>query len=100
MRIPTIILSLVISTFLLAADDAKDHKTKMTGCLTKTTSDEYMLVDASGKKISVLGSADLEKHAMHKVTLYGTQKMENGKSVFQVDRVEHVSDTCVAPTGQ
>lgn len=99
MRIPTLILSLVISTFLLAADDAKDPK-KMTGCLTKTTSDEYMLVDASGKKITVLGSADLEKHAMHKVTLHGTQKMENGKSVFQVDRVEHVSDSCTAPTGQ
>jgi hypothetical protein len=99
MRVPTIILTLLISTFLLQADDAKGHKTSMTGCLAKTTSDEYMLVDASGKKIAVLGSADLEKHAMHQVTLHGTQKMENGKSVFQVDRVDHVSDSCVAPTG-
>jgi hypothetical protein len=101
MQLTTFILTLAMSTFLMAADDARGDKTKMTGCLTKTTSGEYTLTDESGKKVTVTGAADLEKHsANHKVTLHGTQRTENGKTVFRVDRIEHVADSCVAPTAE
>jgi len=93
------ILTLAMSTFMMAADDAKPEKeTKVTGCLTKASGGEYTLTDESGKKLTVMGSADLEKHsANHKVTLHGTTTTEAGKSVFRVDRIEHIADSCAAP---
>ena len=97
MRTLTLILTLAMSTFMMAADDAKSGN-KVTGCLTKTTGGEYHLTDESGKKVTVAGSADLEKHAAnHRVILHGTSKMEGGKTIFRVDRIEHVADSCVAP---
>ncbi len=100
MRTLTFILTLAMSTFMMAADDAKGGK-KLTGCLTKTTGGEYSLTDESGKKVTVAGSADLEQHAAsHRVILHGTSKKEGGKSVFHVDRVEHVADSCVAPAAK
>lgn len=77
---------------------AADDKTKMTGCLTTETSGEYTLTDTTGKKVSVIGPSDLKKHANHKVTLHGTEKTTDSKTVFHADRVEHVSDNCEAPT--
>ena len=78
---------------------AADDKTKMTGCLTSETSGEYTLTDTTGKKVTVTGTADLRKHAAnHKVTLHGKEKTTDGKTVFHADRVEHIADSCEAPT--
>jgi hypothetical protein len=81
-------------TFLMAADD---KGAKMTGCLTKDASGEYVLASDTGERVTVKGASDLEKHsANHKVTLHGSQKTENGKVVFQADQVTHVANSCVA----
>lgn len=95
MRLIKFLPILALSGFLMAADD----KAKMTGCLTKNTSGEFTLTDTTGKKVTVMGPADLEKHAAnHKVTLHGTEKTTDGKTVFHADRIEHVSNSCEAPT--
>lgn len=97
MRIPTLVLISALSAFLMAADDKENHKT-MTGCLTKDSAGGYLLTSEAGKKVAVKGSADLDKHsANHKVTLHGKEKMENGKTMFHAERVEHVSDVCTVP---
>lgn len=80
---------------LSAADDKKEGK--MTGCLTKDAAGAYTLQSEDGKKVAVMGSADLEKHsANHKVTLHGSEKNQDGKTMFHVDQVEHVSASCSA----
>ena len=70
--------------------------TTITGCLSKDASGSYTLTDASGLKTTVSGAADLEKHSQnHKVTLTGEAKTDaSGKSMFEVTKVTHVSDTC------
>ncbi len=81
---------------LSAADGKKDGS--MTGCLTKDEAGSYMLQSEDGKKVAVMGSADLEKHsANHKVKLHGSEKTHDGKTMFHVERVEHVSASCPAP---
>ena len=71
----------------------------MTGCLTKGADQpqHYSFVDqASGKKWTVTGPADLEKHsANHTVELTGTPTAK----VFNVTAVKHVSPTCEAKGG-
>jgi hypothetical protein len=100
MRALTFVLTLAMSTLLLAADEPNADK-KMTGCLTKASNGDYTLTESSGKQVTAIGSADLEKHAAnHKVTLHGTAKIENGKTVFQVERIEHIADSCTAPATQ
>ncbi len=95
MRFTTFLPILALSGLLVAADD----KTKVTGCLTKSTSGEFTLTDSAGKKVTVMGHADLEKHAAnHKVTLHGAAKTTDGKTVFHADRIEHISNSCEAPT--
>jgi hypothetical protein len=70
---------------------------KMTGCLTKAASGEYVLANEAGEKVKVKGSPGLEKHsANHKVTLFGAEKTEGGKLFFQVERIEHLANTCIA----
>jgi hypothetical protein len=81
---------------LLVAADVKPGAT-MTGCLTKNARGEYVLASDTGDKVIVTGSPDLEKHsANHKVTIRGSQKTEDGKTVFQVDHLDHLANTCIA----
>jgi hypothetical protein len=77
------------------ADRQQNEKT-ITGCLTKDASGGYTLADEkTGAKTMVTGPSDLEKHsANHKVTLTGTSKMEGGKSVFTVTKIQHVAAEC------
>ena len=94
MRKLTLFFVPAMFTFLMAADD-KDAK--MTGCLTKDASGEYVLANDAGERVIVKGASDLEKHsANHKVTLHGTQKTENGKIIFEAEHVTHVANSCVA----
>jgi hypothetical protein len=68
----------------------------MTGCLNKgEMENHYAFTDSkTGKKMTVTGSADLEKHSTnHTVKLTGTPTAK----VFNVTKVEHVSATCQAP---
>ncbi|MEO8368320.1 MAG: hypothetical protein ABI806_03905 [Candidatus Solibacter sp.] len=77
--------------------DQRDRmSTALTGCLTKDTSGSYTLTDTTGLKTTVTGAADLEKHSKnHTVTLTGAAKTDaSGKSVFEVSKLMHVSDTC------
>jgi hypothetical protein len=71
----------------------------MTGCLTKAADvpQHYSFVDQkSGKKWTVTGPADLEKHsANHTVTLTGAETSK----VFTVTKVQHVAATCEAKAG-
>ena len=70
--------------------------TTMTGCLMKGADQpqHYVFVDqATGKKWTVTGVADLEKHsANHTVKITGSPTAK----VFNVKSVEHVSTTCEA----
>jgi hypothetical protein len=72
----------------------------MTGCLSKDASGGYTLADEkTGAKTMVTGPSDLEKHsANHKVTLTGTSKMDSGKTVFNVTKIQHVAAECKAGT--
>ena len=73
----------------------------LTGCLTKDAAGAYTLTDeTTGVKTTVSGAADLEKHsANHKVTLTGAAKTgADGRPVFEVSKIKHVSDTCKAPS--
>jgi len=84
-----------MSAFLATADDKGDKDKHVTGCLAKNVNGSYELTEKHGTKLTVMGSADLEKHAAnHKVVLHGTRKTVDGQPAFQVERVEHVSDTC------
>ena len=92
----TALLIPAMFSLLVAADD-KDANAKMTGCLTKDAGGEYVLANETGEKVTVKSASDLEKHsANHKVTLHGTQKTQDGKTVFEASRIEHVANSCVA----
>jgi hypothetical protein len=71
----------------------------VTGCLSKGAGDGYVLTDEkTGRTMAVMGPADLEKHAAnHKVKLTGTSSSEGGKRVFNVSKIDHISETCEAP---
>ena len=77
--------------------DAAAGKSTLTGCLSKDSSGNYVL-DDNGVKTTVSGGADLEKHsANHKVKLTGAMKTDTaGKSIFEVSKIDHISDTCAA----
>ena len=80
--------------------DRQQNETTMTGCLSKDAAGGgYTLADEkTGSKTVVTGPSDLEKHsANHKVTLTGTSKMEGGKTVFTVTKIQHVAPECKAP---
>ena len=74
----------------------KGKEMTMTGCLTKGTDvpQHFSFVDKkSGRKWTVTGTPDLEKHAAnHTVRITGTATAH----VFKVTQVEHVSETCQA----
>ena len=78
------------------APKAKGKSMTMTGCLTKGADQpqHYSFTDQkSGKKWTVTGPADLEKHsANHTVRISGQETAK----VFNVTKVEHVSPTCDA----
>jgi hypothetical protein len=82
-----------------ATKGAGGKQTTMTGCLTKGADQpqHYNFVDqASGKKWTVTGMADLDKHsANHTVELTGSPTAK----VFNVTAVKHVSATCEAKGG-
>ena len=78
--------------------DRQQNETTMTGCLTKDGGGYTLADEKTGAKMAVTGPADLEKHsANHKVTLTGTTKMDSGKSVFTVTKIQHVAAECKAP---
>uniref|UniRef100_Q01VW9 DUF5666 domain-containing protein n=1 Tax=Solibacter usitatus (strain Ellin6076) TaxID=234267 RepID=Q01VW9_SOLUE len=79
------------------------NNTTLTGCLSKDASGAYTLTDeTTGVKTTVAGAADLEKYsANNKVTLTGAAKTDaSGKSIFEVSKLKHVSDTCKVPSQQ
>jgi len=82
-----------------APKPAKGKEMTMTGCLSKGADQpqHYSFTEQkSGKKWTVTGPADLEKHsANHTVRLTGTPTAK----VFDVTKVEHVSATCNTGTG-
>jgi hypothetical protein len=82
--------------------DRMANESSITGCLNKDTSGSGFTItdEKTGVKTPVTGAADLEKHsANHKVTLTGTSKTEaDGKAVFEVSKIQHVSTTCKAPS--
>jgi hypothetical protein len=64
---------------------------KVTGCLGKgDAAGQYTLTTKSGQKLTVAGTADMEKHVGHTVTLTGARK---GRS-FDATALEHVAPTC------
>ncbi|HYP06119.1 MAG TPA: hypothetical protein VER03_07760 [Bryobacteraceae bacterium] len=100
-RIAGILLLSCVAAFAQGADKkapepAKGASMTMTGCLTKgaDTPQHYNFTDqASGKKWTVTGPADLEKHsANHTVRLTGAETAK----VFAATKVEHVAATCQA----
>ena len=83
------------------AQDPQKNETVITGCLNRDSSGAYTLTDEkTGAKTTVTGPADLEKHsANHTVTLTGTGKKDpNGKVMFEVTKIQHVSPSCKAPS--
>lgn len=89
---------LAASAFAAPDNDAKTAKT-ITGCLTKAAvPGQYMITqEATGQKIMLRGSTDLEKHsANHKVKVTGDTVEAAGQNVFEVSAIEHISDTCDA----
>lgn len=92
---------LLSSAFVFAQGDkspapAKGSQMTMTGCLNKAADQpqHYSFVDqASGKKWTVTGPADLQKHSSnHTVRLTGAETAK----VFAATKVEHVAATCEA----
>jgi hypothetical protein len=77
-----------------APKPASGQEMTMTGCLTKGSDvpQHFTFVDQkSGRKYTVTGSPDLEKHSSnHTVTITGATTAK----VFSVTKLEHVSDTC------
>jgi hypothetical protein len=103
-----ILIAVSITTTLLMplvaapGQEEKHEKGKemtMTGCLTKGADvpQHFSFVDLkNGKKWTVTGLADLEKHAAnHTVRITGTATAK----VFNVTKVEHVSETCQSERG-
>jgi hypothetical protein len=94
--------ALVVSGIAVAQDTKKDpapakgSQMTMTGCLNKGADQpqHYTFMDqATGKKWTVTGPADLEKHsANHTVRLTGSETAK----VFAATKVEHVAPTCEA----
>ncbi len=88
--------------FAISAFAAPENASKtITGCLSRAPSPgQYVMTqEATGQKILVRGSADLEKHsANHKVKLTGDTVEAAGQSMFEVSEVEHISDTCDMPS--
>jgi hypothetical protein len=78
---------------------AEGKQMTLTGCLNKGADipQHFIFVDQkSGKKWTVTGPANLEKHAAnHTVRITGAPTAK----VFNVTKVEHVSETCEAKTG-
>ncbi len=95
----TFMLMAFASPALAEEHDKMDKKGQkmmtMTGCLNKgEMENHYSFMDkTSGKKMTVTGSAELQKHsANHTVKLTGSHTAK----VFNVTKIEHVSPTCEA----
>ena len=83
------------------AQAPQKSETALTGCMNKDSSGGYTLTDEkTGAKTVVTGPSDLEKHsANHRVTLTGAEKTDtNGKTIFEVTKIQHVSTSCKAPS--
>jgi hypothetical protein len=82
-----------------APKPAKGKERTMTGCLNKGADlpQHYLFVDQNtGRKWTVTGPADLEKHSSnHTVTITG----QTTAKVFNVTKIEHVAATCEAKGG-
>jgi len=78
----------VAAALALSAPQISAAAETMTGCLEKA--DRGFAFNASGKRLTVTGDVELEKHAGHTVKLTGE---ESGNS-FRATALEHVSPTC------
>jgi osmotically-inducible protein OsmY len=74
--------------FALSAFQSSAAAETMTGCLEKA--DGGFTFDSSGKRLTVTGNVDFEKHSGHTVKLTGE---ESGAS-FRATALEHVSPQC------
>jgi hypothetical protein len=99
MRTAAVALAILFSSAALPQDAPKPAEGKertLTGCLNKGAdqAQHYMFTNqANGRKMTVTGAADLEKHSgNHTVRITGT--MTN--KVFNVTKLEHVAATCEA----
>ncbi len=65
------------------------------GCLLNAKEEgEFVLTTADGKEIEVEGHEALAKHVGHKVKLTGYFEEEDGETVFEVKKIEHISAGC------
>ncbi len=92
------LIRLVASALLLSGCCASET-TKITGCLTKDTGGSYALTDDKSGVTTIIIFRGLHKHTPHptnhRVTLTGPSKTEtNGRSVFEVSTIQHVSVAC------
>lgn len=98
MKIVTMIVLSSVAVFAQgdskAPAPAKGQEMTMTGCLNKAADvpQHYSFMDQkSGKKWTVTGAADMEKHsANHTVRITGSETAK----VFNVTKLEHVAATC------
>ena len=77
---------------------AKGNERTLTGCLAKgaDVAQHYKFTDQdSGREVTVTGAQNMEKHVGHTVRITGS--MTN--KVFNVTKMEHVSETCEATGG-
>jgi hypothetical protein len=108
MRIKMLLSAIIGGMLLLGTSLAQEQKSPkagegkqmtMTGCLNKGADvpQHFVFVDQkSGRKWIVTGQGNLEKHAAnHTVTITGTPTAK----VFNVTKLEHVSETCDAKGG-
>lgn len=75
------------------ADKKAAAETTLTGCL-KAAGGTYSLTDKSGKTVTVMGSADLAKHANHQVELTGTMSKKGDQQQFSVTAIKHIAPSC------
>lgn len=82
-----------------APKPARGKERTMTGCLNKgaDVAQHYIFTDQrNGRKITVTGPADLEKHSTnHTVRITGAMTAK----VFNVTKIEHVAATCEVKEG-
>ena len=75
------------------AEKKATTETSLTGCL-KASGETYTLTDKSGTAVTVMGSADLAKHANHQVQLTGKMSKKGDQQQFSVTAIKHISESC------
>jgi hypothetical protein len=76
-----------------------EHSSTLTGCLDEQDGGYVLLKEGTLSPIASLQAEGFEpegfaKHLGHKVTVRGSAASGDGKTVFKVRRIDHVSDSC------